>query len=225
MNILFLTLTKKYTAYGLLKGRILMPIMQEALLTVLRDKTTSRTEFRQAAKALGYLLAGQAADHVATRQIQIQTPIAATTGITLNNVILVPILRSGIVLLDPFYTYFPQARVGVVGIRRKEVTAEPIFYYDNMPPMQPSDQIIILDPMLATGGTAITVLNVLKSKGIAENKILFVGIVCSPEGLEKVQKLFPGVTFLISAHDQHLNSAFFIVPGLGDFGDRYFGTE
>ena len=135
------------------------------------------------------------------------------------------ILRSGITMLQPFLEYFPQATVGVIGMRRDEQTAEPHLYYENIPPLQQDQLVLLLDPMLATGGTTVATLKILTERGIKEENVVFVGIVSAPEGVQNLKVNFPQVKTLIAAEDERLNSDFFIVPGLGDFGDRYFGTE
>lgn len=203
-----------------------MNVMKETLLTILRKKNTSRSEFRWTSDRLTHLLACQAADHLATQTYSIESPMGATQGVKFSqNIVLVPILRSGITMFPPFLQYFPFAKIGVVGLKRDEQTAIAHWYYDNVPPIGTDDQVIVLDPMLATGGTLAETLSLLKKKGVAEKNILFVGIVSAPEGEQVIKEKFPEVTLLIAARDEKLNDKKFIVPGLGDFGDRYFGTE
>jgi len=160
------------------------------------------------------------------KKIQIQTPIDTATGIKLADpIVLVPILRSGITMLHAFTHYFPDASIGVVGLRRDEKTAIAHWYYENLPPLSKKEQVIILDPMIATGGTALETLKKLQEHGVPQEKILFVSMVCAPEGLEAIKAKFDQITIITAAVDDHLNAQKFIVPGLGDFGDRYFGTE
>ncbi len=200
--------------------------MKNILITKLRNTATTRSEFRTTAHQLSLILVQEASTHLATQQKPVQTPIATATGTYLRNkLVLIPILRSGLVMLPPFLTFFSDAAVGFVGMRRDEKTAIPKMYYQNLPPITDNDQIIILDPMLATGGTAIETLNILTKQGINGNRIIFVGIICAPEGLAAVRKAHPEVTFIIAVTDAGLTSHYFITPGLGDFGDRYFGTE
>lgn len=200
--------------------------MKNILITKLRDAKTSRAEFRSTAYQLSLILAGEVSTHLKTKTEPVKTPITTTTGIYLNDkIIFIPILRSGLVMLDPFLTFFPDAGVGFVGMRRDEVTAIPKQYYQNLPKIAEHDQVIILDPMIATGGTAIATLDILTKQGIAGNRIIFVGIICSPEGLAAVRAAHPDVTFIVAVTDNGLTPHFFITPGLGDFGDRYFGTE
>ncbi|MFH0898134.1 MAG: uracil phosphoribosyltransferase [bacterium] len=200
--------------------------MKDILITMLRDKTISRSMFRWTAERLTHILAGQAAAYVQTKNVAIQTPIAAAQGIVFSKkIVLVPILRSGITMLSPFLQYFPDAVVGVVGLKRDEKTKKANWYYENLPSIGADDQVVILDPMLATGGTAIETITLLKKNGVAEEHILFVGIVSAPEGIKAVKTKFSQVKLLIAAEDEKLNSNAYIVPGLGDYGDRYFGTE
>lgn len=199
---------------------------KQLFMTILRDKNTSRPEFRQAAERLSHILAHEAAEYLKTKKIKIQTPISSAIGIEpAQPLVLVPILRSGITMLPAFLDYFPHATVGVVGLKRDEKTAIAHWYYENLPPLDTTQQIIILDPMIATGGTGVETLRTLKNGGVTQDQILFVSIVCAPEGLEAIRSEFPDITLITTAVDDHLNDKKFIVPGLGDFGDRYFGTE
>ena len=200
--------------------------MKQLLMSQLRNKKTSRSHFRYTAQRIAHVLAHEAAQHLAVQEIQIQTPLDTTTGIqTADPIVLIPILRSGITLLPVFLQYFPDATVGVVGLQRDEKTAQAHWYYENLPPLNGTQQCIILDPMIATGGTGLETLNKLKQHGMTQDKMLFVSIVCAPEGLAVIRAEFPDITIITAAIDDHLNKEKFIVPGLGDFGDRYFGTE
>ena len=195
-------------------------------LTILRDKNTSRPNFRKAADTLSGILAHETLNHIPMKKIEVQTPIEKTIGIKIAHpVTLVPILRSGITMVEPFLHYFYDAKIGVVGLRRDEETAKANLYYNNIPPIEPDDTVIILDPMIATGGTGVETLKILKDKGIKEKNIIFASIISSPEGIDHVRLHSPNITILTAGIDQRLNDKKFIVPGLGDFGDRYFGTE
>ena len=199
---------------------------KQLFMTILRDKNTSSYGFRQAADRLSHILAHEAADYMTTKKIKLQTPIDSTVGIELAQpIVLIPILRSGITMLPVFLNYFPDATVGVVGLKRDEKTSVAHWYYENLPPLTGTEQIIILDPMIATGGTGIEILKKLKEHGVSQDQILFVSIVCAPEGLEAIRSEFPDIAIITVSVDDHLNDKKFIVPGLGDFGDRYFGTE
>lgn len=194
-------------------------------LTILRDKSTPMTDFRKAAHQLALVLAHEAADYVATKKVPVATPLGTTEGIVWQRpIVLAPILRSGITMLPAFLEYFEEASIAVIGIKRDEKTAEPHPYYCNVPPLTHDHQIIMLDPMLATGGTSCDAIGMLIEKGAAQEHILFVSMVSAPEGVADVRKMYPKVTMLIAAEDKELSPKKFIIPGLGDFGDRFFGT-
>lgn len=200
--------------------------MKNLLLTILRDASTSRRNFRNAAQQLGHFLALETSKHLTATLKPIKTPIATTTGPVLaQKIILIPILRSGLILLPPFLYYFPESLVGFVGMKRDEATAKPYLYYKNLPKIDPADQVIILDPMIATGGTAAATISLLMEQGIKEEQIIFTSVICAPEGMTVVSAAHPKVTFIVAVEDEGLTSHYFITPGLGDFGDRYFGTE
>lgn len=203
-----------------------MEHIKEMFMTILRDKKTSRAQFRQASDRLADLLAHEAAQHLSVQKISIETPMGSTTGIELKDpIILVPILRSGITLMSAFLRYFENAKVGVVGLKRDEKTAQAHWYYENLPTLTGKEQFIILDPMIATGGTGIETLKKITKRGIPQEKILYASIICAPEGIAAIRAEFPHINMITIAIDDHLNAKKFIVPGLGDFGDRYFGTE
>jgi len=203
-----------------------MENVKNVFLTILRDKYTTRPAFRNAARTLSQILAQEAMAHIATESVAIETPMEKTTGIKLQpSITLIPILRSGITMVEPFLDYFTDAKIGVVGLKRDEKTAQAHLYYNNIPLIDKNTKIIILDPMIATGGTGIETLKILKEKGIQEKDIIFASIICSKDGIQKVQSQFPNITIITAAVDETLNQKKFIVPGLGDFGDRYFGTE
>ncbi len=199
--------------------------MMKFLISTLRNKTTSSAEFREASEKLAMLLAIQTAELLDKQVVTVQTPVAKTEGVEMHNAItLVPILRSGLALLSPFLRFYPQANIGIIGMRRHEVTAEPENYYQNLPALSPQDTIIILEPMLATGGSLSVAIQLLLQKNVLEEKIIVVNVIASPEGYQRLKQKFPKVRFLIAQMDVCLNEHFYIVPGLGDFGDRYFGT-
>ena len=200
--------------------------MKNTLLTILRNKETSAKEFRKASEKLAYLLAGEIADHLSKDSISIETPISPATGTQIKDeIILVPILRSGIALLTYFMQFFERAKVGFVGLQRDEKTAIAEQYYYKVPTIKPNDNVVLLDPMIATGGSAIAALHILKKAGASEEKIYFAAIIAAQEGIDAVKKVFPKITICVAHIDQELNDKKYIVPGLGDFGDRYFGTE
>lgn len=202
-----------------------MKLNESPYLTLLRDKNTSIADFRKAAERLCHCIAQQALSHVEKKRVAVETPMGPMEGHALKNAtVLVPILRSGLAMLPPFFHYFEAATVGVLGLKRDEQTKQAHLYYSQMPTTSPEDDIIIIDPMLATGGTAIIATQAMIDLGHPEEKILFCGIICSKEGLATYRERFPKVHTIIAAEDPTLNTDKFIVPGLGDFGDRYFGT-
>lgn len=199
--------------------------MKELLLTTLRNRNTTRVEFRHAANQLAHILASEMAAMLPREKFHINTPIAPFEGVKLAQpVILVPILRSGLALLPAFIEFFPDAAVGCIGLKRDEATAEPRKYYENMPPIGKHDRVIMLDPMIATGGSSIAAIKMVMEMGVQEERITFAAVIASEPGLKKVQAAFPKIKFLVPAVDKELTSHYFITPGLGDFGDRFFGT-
>lgn len=200
--------------------------MKNTLLTVLRNKETSAKEFRKASEKLAYLLAGEIADHLKKDSISIETPIAPAIGTCIKDeIVLIPILRSGIALLTYFMQFFENAKVGFIGLQRDEETAIAEQYYYKVPTIKPNDNVVLLDPMVATGGSAIAALHILKKAGATEKKIFFAVIIAAQEGIDAIKKTFPKITICVAHVDKELNNNKYIVPGLGDFGDRYFVTE
>lgn len=200
--------------------------MKESLIAQLRDRTTSRADYRQTTEKLGWVLAAEAADHLEREERTVQTPLAPATGLFVkNSVVLVPILRAGAALLPAFMRFFDRARVGFLGMKRDEETAEAEMYYCNLPPVGPNEDVIILEPMIATGGSSCMAINALCQQGVKESQILFVSVIAATEGLDKLRAAYPKVRLLVGQEDKELNDVKFIVPGLGDFGDRFFGTD
>ncbi len=200
--------------------------MKDLLFTILRNKDTSRGDFRGAAQRLARMLAAQAAGHLEKQKVGVETPLAKTEGVALkHDTILVPFLRSGLVLLPAFEDVFPQAGVGFVGLVRDEKTALPREYYRKLPTIPKGADVLLLDPMIATGGSGLAALQMLTEAGVTQKQILFVAVISAPEGLQAIQKQFPNIHLLIAQEDAGLTKEKFIEPGLGDFGDRYFGTE
>lgn len=200
--------------------------MKDSLLTILRDKNTTMSQFRQASTQLGLILAHEASQLIEYKRKKIDTQLGPFEGHEIkNDIVLVPILRSGLALLFPFMQLFPKAKVGFVGLERDEETAVARSYYCKFPEMTKNDDVIVLDPMIATGGSATDTLKFLRDEGIKEEKIVFVGVIAATEGVERIKKEFPKVRVIVPQVDKELNNKKFIVPGLGDFGDRYFGTE
>lgn len=199
--------------------------MKEILISTLRNKNTSMPEFREASYKLGLILAIETSHILSKTKTKIQTPLAKASGFQFeNDIVLVPILRSGLALLPPFLTYFPNTTIGCIGLRRDEKTAIAQLYYKNLPKIKKTDDVILLDPMIATGGSACAALRILEEEGITQDRIIFNAIISSPIGIGLINKQFPKIKLIIAQEDQELNPSKFILPGLGDFGDRFFGT-
>lgn len=194
-------------------------------LSILRNKNTKRAEFRRVAEQLTHVLANESLAYLPTSDVTIETPEGTTAGVVRQcSVMLLPILRSGITMMPIFLHYIPDASIGIIGIKRDEKTAEPHLYYQNFPPISAETYVMILDPMIATGGTGSMTINILTSLNIAQEHIIYCSMICAPEGIGRLKGEFPRVTFLTAAIDKGLNPHKFIIPGIGDFGDRYFGT-
>jgi uracil phosphoribosyltransferase len=200
--------------------------MKDVLLTVLRNVNTRRGEFRQVTEQLSLILASEASQYVEKISIPVKTPLVETVGKKLSEeVMVVPILRAGLAMLPAFLRIFPNATVGFFGMRRDEETKQPHLYYKNIPPISHNQNIILIDPMIATGGSGVLALKELISRGADESKMIYVGIIGAPEGVKSVKTVCPHVKLIVGAMDECLNKDAFIVPGIGDFGDRYFGTD
>lgn len=194
-------------------------------LSILRDKNTSTKEFRELIKEISVLLCYEAMKDAKLDDVSIDTPIKKMKTKKLNedNYAFIPILRAGLGMLDGVISVIPTAKVGHIGMYRDEKTFEPVNYFFKVPENIESREVILLDPMLATGGSAIDAIDLLKEKGV--RKIKFLCIISAPEGLEKVSKVHPDVEIYTSCIDEKLNKNKYIVPGLGDAGDRIFGTK
>jgi len=202
--------------------------ISESLLTILRDRSTKFDAFQEATNKLANFLVLKVGEFLQVEKKEAMTPTDTMfkDGVVLKkNPILVPILRSGLALLPTFQHYFKGALVGMMGLKRNEETAEPMLYYANLPTIKRDDTIVILEPMLATGGSLSLALSVLKKAGATEKNIIIVTVVCVKEGVNKLKSQFPEITIISVALDPYLNEKAYIVPGLGDFGDRYFGND
>lgn len=196
--------------------------MKNVFLSILRNKDTTGPEFRHATRQLGFLLAEEAIDHLPQEQFSLETPLGTTTGIRPpENILLIPILRSGLALLPSFLDVYQNAKVGFFGEARDE-NAIAHLYYENLPEITPDTYIIILEPLIATGGTMIVALDRLIELNVPAEKILVCSILTAAEGIEVIQKKYPKVKLIYIDQDNELNSHKFLVPGIGDFGDRYF---
>lgn len=192
-------------------------------VTLLRDKKTHPENFRAAVKRISNILAVEACRDLALNEIEINTPLEKTKGYQLaQDVVLVPVLRAGLGMVSGFLEVIPDAKVGHIGLQRNEETLQPMEYYYKTPNNINQAKVILLDPMLATGGSASAAFSFLKKHG-AEN-CLFACLVASPEGVKKIEKDHPEVQIFSAALDRELNSKGYILPGLGDAGDRTFGT-
>ena len=192
-------------------------------LTALREKTTNTAAFRRAMANIGNILAYHALSELPLKEFEIETPIQKASGFTPScDVIVIPILRAGLSLVDGIINFIPEAKVGHIGVYRDEKTHEPVNYYHNLPNGIENAFTLVVDPMLATGGSGSHALKFLKESG-AKN-IRFVALIAAPEGIERLQADHPDVPIITAAIDEKLNDQAYIIPGLGDAGDRYFGT-
>ncbi len=192
-------------------------------LSLLRDKNTEPKKFRELVREIAGLLAYEATSDLILYQVSIETPLATTTGNVLSEKIcLVPILRAGLGMVEGVWNLMPSAEVWHIGLYRDEHTLKPVEYYKKVP-VEPSVSVcLILDPMLATGGSAVASVDILKRWGV--RKVKFVGILAAPQGIENLQKHHPDVNIYVAGIDETLNQRGYILPGLGDAGDRQFGT-
>lgn len=193
------------------------------ILTHLRDRTTKPATFRTLAYQLSLLLAIEATGDIETEEKSIETPLERMTSRVLAHepLVVVPILRAGLGMVQPFTDIFPDVSVGYIGIERDHITAKPRSYYCKLPPLA-GRHVFIVDPMLATGGSAVEALTLIKEHGAADSRL--VCIVSAPEGVAEVEKHHPGTVIHTAALDRELNARKYILPGLGDFGDRLYGT-
>ncbi|MTV82508.1 uracil phosphoribosyltransferase [Secundilactobacillus folii] len=200
------------------------PLIQHKL-TIIRDKNCGTKVFREVVDEITMLMAYDVARDMPLKDVEIETPIAKTTVKTLagKKVAIVPILRAGIGMVDGIMKLIPAAKIGHIGMYRDEKTLEPHEYFVKLPADIDQRQIFVVDPMLATGGSAIMAIDALKKRGATNIK--FVCLVAAPEGVKALREKHPDVDIYAAALDDHLNEQGYIVPGLGDAGDRLFGTK
>ncbi|AUR52985.1 uracil phosphoribosyltransferase [Aquella oligotrophica] len=200
------------------------PLVQHKL-TIMRDKNTGTKQFRELSKELSQLLGYEAMRHLTNSYMEIDTPLTKMSAPTLSGkkLALIPILRAGLVMSDAIADFVPHAKIGHIGLYRDPETHLPIEYYSKFPTELDLCEVFVLDPMLATGGSAIAALSILKEHG-AKN-IKFVCFLAAPEGIAKLHESHPDVDIYTAAIDEKLNENSYIVPGLGDAGDRIFGTK
>ena len=200
------------------------PLVQHKV-SLLRNKATGTKEFKELVSELATLLCYEATRDLPLEEVEIETPIAVahTKVLSGRKLALVPILRAGLGMVDGMLTLLPAAKVGHIGLYRNEETLEPVEYYCKLPSDIAERDVIVLDPMLATGGSARDAITQIKKRGA--RSIKFLGIIAAPEGLKALHEAHPDVDIYVAALDEKLNEKGYIVPGLGDAGDRIFGTK
>ncbi len=197
----------------------------EHKLTILRDKNTSTKEFRELVVELSMLLAYEATRYLPLEEVTVETPIARAKGYMImgKKLSVVPILRAGLIMADGILKLIPSARVGHIGLYRDPETLKPIPYYCKLPSDIKDRDVFVVDPMLATGGSAVAAIDILKERGC--RNIIFISLISAPEGRDLVLSKHPDVDFFVASIDERLNDHGYIIPGLGDAGDRLFGTK
>ncbi len=197
----------------------------EHKLAILRDKKTGTKEFRELIEEIASFLCYEALSDAKLEEVEIETPICKmkTGKLNENKYAFIPILRAGMGMLDGVISVMPNAKIGHIGMYRNEETFEPVNYFFKVPKDIEKREVIVIDPMLATGGSAIDAIDLLKSKGVT--KIKFLSIISAPEGLKAITKKHPDVIIYTAHIDDYLNENKYIVPGLGDAGDRIYGTK
>lgn len=199
------------------------PLVQSKL-AMLREKNTGNKEFRELVSEIASLICYEATKDLETTDIEIETILCKTTGKILKRKIgIVPILRAGLGMVDGILNLIPNANVGHIGLYRDPATLMPVEYYCKLPVDSENTDILLLDPMLATGGTAIAAMQFIKDRGF--KNIKFLCLIASPEGIKKVNEAHPDIDIYTASLDERLNDHGYIIPGLGDAGDRIFGTK
>ncbi len=200
------------------------PMVQHKL-TIMRDKETGPKDFRQLLNEISLLMGYEITREIPLEEIEIETPIRKTTAkrVSGRKMAIIPILRAGLGMVDGLLNLVPVAKVGHIGLYRNEKTHEPVVYYCKLPEDINDRFVIVTDPMLATGGSSCDALQMLKDRGCTNIKLMC--LVAAPEGIKKVQEAHPDVDIYVAAIDERLNENAYIVPGLGDAGDRIFGTK
>ncbi|MCX7846310.1 MAG: uracil phosphoribosyltransferase [Dictyoglomaceae bacterium] len=200
------------------------PLIQHKL-TILRDKNTGPKEFRELLEEISSLMVYEVTRNLPLEEIEIETPLKRTKGKVLANkeIGIVPILRAGLVMAEGILRLLPSAKVGHIGLYRDHETLQPIQYYTKLPEDIDKREVIVVDPMLATGGSAIAAVSILKAKKV--KNIKFVCLIASPEGIKALESSHPDIDIYTVAIDEYLDENGYIIPGLGDAGDRLFGTK
>ena len=198
------------------------PLVQHNLAR-LRDRETQPQEFRRLLGEIAALMIYEATRSFGVRRINVRTPLESARGFQLEReIVLVPVLRAGLGMLDSILQLIPHARVGFIGLKREETTLRAVFYHKSFPKNLGRFEVILIDPMLATGGSAVAALDLLVEQGAKHVRL--VNLVAAPEGIRRVRKNYPRVPIFTAAVDRQLNEKGYILPGLGDAGDRLFGT-
>ena len=200
------------------------PLIQHKI-SMLRNKNTGTNEFRKLVEEIGILMGYEALRDLPVEDVEVETPIETcmTPMISGKKLAIVPVLRAGLGMVNSILTFVPSAKVGHVGLYRDPETLKPVEYYCKLPEDCASREVFVVDPMLATGGSSIAAIQMLKDKGV--KNIRFMCIIAAPEGLKAMQEAHPDVDIYVGALDEKLNEHGYIVPGLGDAGDRIFGTK
>ncbi len=192
-------------------------------ITLMRDKNTKSKLFRELVTEVTTFLAIEALKDLRTEVVDVETPITVTKGKKIEDkIVIVPILRAGMGMVEAMLNVLPYAKVGVLGMQRNEETAEPVPYFAKVPVAKGDELALVVDPMLATGGSAVDAVSQLKKLGY--RRIKFLNLIAAPEGIAKIEAEHPEVPVYTASKDERLNERFYIVPGLGDAGDRIFGT-
>lgn len=195
-------------------------------LTNLRNENTDTKLFRESLNEIASLMVYEATKNLPTTTVQTKTPIEVTTTEILKDpVTIVPILRAGLSMVDALLDLIPNAKVGHLGVYRNEETFEPVYYYAKMPVNVLESNVFVVDPMLATGGSIIYTLDYLVNQGVSIDKIKVMSIIAAPEGIKKVLSKYPTLDIFVASIDRELNQNMYICPGLGDAGDRIYGTK
>ena len=196
----------------------------EYKLTILRNRKTTNSLFRQTMNETSYLIAVEVFKYLKFKRISVQTPVKKTTGKNLSqSIVIVPILRAGLGLVEGFVKLLPDAEKGHIGLYRDEQTYKPVEYLCKLPTIK-NKMFIVLDPMLATGNSSVEAITLIKKSGVTTSNIILVSLLAAPEGIENLKKTHKGIILFTCSVDKGLNKNKFIVPGLGDAGDRYMGT-
>ena len=208
-------------------GRVVVvdhPMVQHKL-SILRDENTGVKDFREVVSEIATLMCYEATRNLPTREVEVQTPVATAKCRMLSGkkLAIVPVLRAGLGMVDNMVELIPSAKIGHIGLYRDPETHKPVEYYCKLPDDIAEREVIVLDPMLATGGSAVDAITQIKKRGA--KSIKFIGIIAAPEGMQRLQEAHSDVDIYVAAMDEKLNENGYIVPGLGDAGDRIFGTK